>query len=365
MQSVDAAGHAVTRTLRGAQGASPPVSVIIPARNEETTMLAAAVDSVLSQDYGGEIEVIVVDGSDTSAMAESIRRRFPQVRMISNPERTTPQGLNRALRAATHSIIVRCDAHSVLHPGYLTRAVERLASTGAANVGGQMNPVGTTAFERTVALATTTILGVGDARYRLGGPEGPTDTVYLGVFRREVLEATGGFDPSLLCNQDYALNWRLRERGETVWFDPALVVDYRPRGTFTALARQYFRYGRWKRVMLRRHPASLRYRQIAAPLLMLGLTMSALLAVAGGTLIGAGAKTTGLALLEAAGGVPLSYLLLLVGGSVGLGVRRRDPHAVLLPLVLATMHLFWGAGFFAGGHTAARAVGTVARGRRL
>ena len=333
----------------GTPYAAPPVSVIIPARNEEATTLAGAVHSVLSQDYDGTVEVIVADGSDTPAMGESIRRRFPEVRVLPNPDRTIPQGLNRALRAAAHPVIVRCDARSVLPPGYITRAVERLAGTGAANVGGRVNPVGTTAFERAVALATTTALGVGDSRYRLGGPEGPTDTVYLGVFRRDALEAAGGFDPSLLYNQDYELNWRLRERGETVWFDPALVVDYRPRGTLARLARQYFRYGLWKRVMLRRHPASWRYRQIAAPLLMLGLATSALLAVAGGTVIATGAKATGLAVLGAAAVIPLSYLLLLLGAAVVLGVRRQTPHAVLLPLVLATIHLCWGAGFFAGG----------------
>ena len=179
-----------------------------------------------------------------------------------------------------------------------------------------------------------------------------------------MLAAVGGFNTFLLYIQAYELNWRLRERGETVWFDPALVVTYRPRGTLTALARQYFRYGLWKRVMLRRHPASWRYRQIAAPLLIVGLVLSALLAVAGWRLIGAGAKATGLALLGASAVVPLSYLLLLLGGTVVLGVRRRAPHAVLLPPVLATMHLCWGAGFFAGGRMASTACAVARRLRR-
>lgn len=319
----------------------------MPARNEEPALLVRAVDSALAQNHGGAIEVIVADGSDAPAMAEFIRCRFPQVRLIPNAAQTIPQGLNLAVGAATHPIIVRCDARSVLPPGYIARAVERLDSTGAANVGGRQNPVGTTAFERAVALAMTTVLGAGDARYRLGGPEGPADTVYLGVFRRDILEAAGGFDPSLYGNQDYELNWRLRQRGETVWFDPELVADYRPRGTSDALARQYFRYGWWKRVMLRRHPASLRYRQVAAPLLTLGLAMSALLALAGGTLALMGADATASALLGTAALVPLSYLLLIFGGAAVIGVRRRAPHAALLPLVLATMHLGWGAGFLA------------------
>ena len=336
----------------------PPVSVIIPVRHAEAT-LPAALESVLGQDYGGDIEVIVADGSETSAIRDLVRRRFPQVRVVRNPEREIPTGLNHALRAARHPIVARCDAHAMLPPGYVARAVGTLLRTGAANVGGRQNPVGATRFERAVALATTTPLGAGDARYRLGGAEGPVETVYLGVFRRDALDAVGGFDETLLRNEDYELNWRLRERGETVWFDPALVADYRPRGSLRALARQYFDYGRWKRVVLIRHPRSLRLRQLAAPLLLLALAAAGVLA-AGGGLIAAGdlsprvAETAGIALPGIAAAIPLGYLLLLLAGSAAIGLRRRRPEAVLLPVVLATIHLAWAAGFFAGAPAGSR-----------
>ena len=96
-------------------------------------------------------------------------------------------------------------------------------------------------------------LGSGGARYRSGGAAGPVDTVFLGVFRRAALTAAGGFDETLARNQDYELNWRLRRRGLTVWFEPGLAAAYTPRGSLRALARQYFDYGRFKRAMLRRH----------------------------------------------------------------------------------------------------------------
>ena len=228
-----------------ARGAWPPVSVIVPARDAEST-IAATLESILAQDYEGALEAIVADGSGSSATEALVRDRFPGVRLVANPEGTIPAGLNRALRAARHDIIARCDAHSTLPASYLTRAVATLRRTGAANVGGRVRPVGSTRFERAVALVTATPLGAGDARYRVGGPEGPVDTVFPGVFRRDALVAAGGWDETLLANEDYALSWRLRERGETVWFDPALAVDYRPRGSLAALARQYFRYGRWE-----------------------------------------------------------------------------------------------------------------------
>ena len=313
----------------------PSVSVVIPARDADAT-ITAMLDSVLSQEYPGSVEVILADGSDTPATGEMIRRLYPSVRLIPNPEQLHIPGLVAALKVASGEVIVRCDAHTFLPPGYIRRTVETLERTGAANVGGRQRPVGTTFFERTVAIAMTTPLGAGGARYRLGGPAGPTDTVFLGVFRRGPFDAVGGYDVTLRGNEDYAINYQLRASGETVWFDPEIAVEYRPRSTLRALARQYFGYGRMKVEMLRRHPASLRPRQLAAPLLVLGLATSALLALAG-------------APWKAAAALPLAYLLVLTVGALAILLRRRASVVLLLPVVLATMHLSWGIGFFFGG----------------
>lgn len=310
--------------------AGPPVSVIIPARNAEAT-IAEALESVLAQDYDGPVEVIVADGSEGPATAEVVRRTAPAARLVPNPARTVPTGLNAALRMASAPIIVRCDARSVLPPGYLRRVVATLRRTGAANVGGRQMPVGMSFFTRAVATAQTMMLGTGNARYRQGGAEGPTDTVYLGAFRSDALDVVGGFNPSIPVSEDSELNWRLRRHGEVVWFDPALVVTYRPRETLRALTRQYFEYGRGRRMVLRRHPASLRLRQIAPLLLVLGMAASAGLAAVG--------------MAGAAVAVPMLWFGTLAFGALAVGVWRREPAALILPLVLASMHLSWGAGF--------------------
>ena len=309
---------------------APPVSVVIPVRDEPAA-LAAALASVLAQDYGAEIEIVVADGSRHPETGELVRERFPATRLVANPCGGTSAGLNRAVAAASHAILVRCDAHSELPPGYVRLAVDALARTGAEAVGGMQRPVGTTPFARAVAIGMTTPLGAGDAKYRLGGREGPTDTVYLGVFRRAALERAGGFDETLARNQDYELNWRLRAGGGTVWFVPALKAAYRPRQTPGALLRQYFAYGWWKRAVLRRHPGSRRWRHCAAPLLTAALAGSAVLGAAG---------APGLAAV-----LPLGYAGALGAAALVLAFRRRSAAALLLPPVLASMHLAWGAGF--------------------
>ncbi len=310
----------------------PGVSVIIPSRNDAMN-ITNSLDSIFAQDYTGSMEVIVADGSDTSATATMVHRHYPSVRVVPNPEKLTGFGANAALRAASGEVIVRCDSHTRFPPEYVRRAVATLMRTGAANVGGRQQPVGTTFFERAVALAMTTPLGAGNARYRLGGTEGAVDTVFLGTFQRKALEAVGGYDGALVRNQDYELNWRLRQHGETVWFDPQLVAYYRPRGTLRKLARQYFDYGRWKRVVLRQHPTSVRARHLAAPLLVSGLAAAGLLG-----LVGVPWKVVA--------ATPLAYLVALATGALAVGISHREKAAVLLPLVLVTMHLCWGIGFF-------------------
>lgn len=303
--------------------------MIIPAREAAAT-IADAVTSALAQQAVDEVVVAAADPATRSAVE---RIDDPRVRVVGNPEGTTPAALNRALRHSTGDIVVRCDAHSVLPPGYVARAVELLESTGAANVGGRQVPRGTAPFERAVAMAMVSPVGAGDARYRLGGRPGPTDTVYLGVFRRSELEAVGGFDETLERNQDYELNWRLRQKGGVVWFDPELAVEYRPRSSPKALWRQYFDYGYWKRIVLRRHPGSLRWRQLAAPALVVGLGVSAALALFD---------------WRKAAVLPAVYAATTAGAGVADLVRRRDPAALLEPAALWVMHLAWGSGFIAG-----------------
>ena len=309
----------------------PGVSVVIPARNAAST-IGAALDSIYAQTYRGRVEVVVADGSGDDRTAAVVRDRYPLVLVVPNPCGITPTGLNLGIQAATADIIVRCDAHATLPPDYIDRAVATLLRTGAANVGGRQVPVSDTWFGRAVGLGLTSPLGSGNSRYKVGGAEGPAEHVYLGVFRREALEAVGGFDPALVRNQDYELSWRLRESGRTVWFDPALGARYCPRRNLGQLFTQYFDYGRWKSAMLLRSPRALRPRQLAAPYLVFSLVFSLLL--------GAGFPSL-LALVA-----PLGYLLLLAVGSLAVGVRRRDGAALLLPMVLATMHLGWGLGFF-------------------
>lgn len=306
--------------------AEPTVSVVIPAARAAST-IGATLDSAQAQDSEAIVDIVVAAADEATAAAA----RRPGVTVVDNPTGRTPIGLNRAIAAARGEILVRVDAHSVIPPGYVSKAVETLLETGAANVGGMQVPVGDSFWSRAIAAAMTSPAGAGDARYRIGGEAGPVETVYLGTYRRSTLEALGGFDESFRRHQDYELNERIRRSGGVVWFEPDLKVRYRPRSSLAALARQYFEYGSWKRAFTRSNPGSLLPRQIAPPLLVVVLGVS-----------------LGLALLDPVFWLlPAAYLAGLVGASV-LTLPRSRGSVLGVPVALATMHLSWGLGFLLG-----------------
>jgi glycosyltransferase involved in cell wall biosynthesis len=316
----------------------PTVSVIMPVLNEERH-LADAVRHILGQDYPGELEIVIALGPSrdrTDAIAAELCAADPRVRTVPNPSGKTPAGLNAAIAATRHEIVVRVDGHGLLAPGYIAAAVRLLRETGAANVGGVMHAEGVTVFERAVAVAMTSKLGVGNAKFHTGGAAGPADTVYLGVFRREILEKHHGYNEAFIRAQDWELNHRIREGGGLVYFSPELHVTYRPRPNFGKLARQYFDYGRWRRVVMRTHSGTASLRYLAPPLAVLAVILGTLLGIV--SLFTVPWLATGFA-------APVGYLLGIGLGSLresrgqAAGVRLR------LPLVLATMHFSWGWGF--------------------
>ena len=261
----------------------PPVSVVMPVRNE-ARHLADAVRHILAQDYPGEIELVLAAGPSrdrTLAIAGQLATDNPHVTVVPNPSGKIPSGVNAAIKAARFGIITRVDGHAMLPPGYLRTAVRTLQETGAADVGGVMAAEGVTAFEQAVAWAMTSRAGVGGASFHTGGQAGPVDSVYLGVYQRSAIEKAGGYDEHFLRAEDWELNHRIRLSGGVIWFEPQLRVTYRPRSSPRALGAQYFHYGRWRRVVARQHAGTINLRYLAPPAAVSVITAGTAAGVAG------------------------------------------------------------------------------------
>lgn len=316
------------------------VSVIIPCYNEQES-ITDLLSAIYSQTYPREeIEVIISDGMSTDATRERItnfKADFPDldIRVIDNIKQTIPSGLNLAVRDAQGDYILRLDAHSNPFPDYFTHSIVALEEGLGDNIGGviSIQAADNSWIAQSIAIAAGHPLGVGDARYRIGSGAREVDTVAFGAFRSSLFDEIGFYDETLLANEDYELNVRIRKAGGKVWLDPEIRANYFARPTLRSLAIQYWRYGFWKLRMLLRYPDTFRWRQISG-LFVLSWLVLGILSIwfpAARWLLAAEAVLYGSALIIS--GVSASWAKKKV--LVGLG----------LPLAIATMHFSWGSGF--------------------
>jgi glycosyltransferase involved in cell wall biosynthesis len=318
----------------------------MPVRDEERH-LAESVACALAQDYPGGFELVLAIGPSkdrTEAIARELAAADSRIIVVPNPSGQISTAMNAAIKTARYGVLTRIDGHSMLPDGYLRAAVDALMRTGARVVGGWMAAEGTTPFQAAVAWAMTSPFGMGAAANHTGGEAGPADTVYLGVYRREAIEQAGGYDETMLVAEDWELNYRIRAAGGLIWFSPDLKVSYRPRATFKALAKQQFRYGRWRRVVFRRYPETANLRYLAPPVATALNTFGLAMGILGlESLIQRAPSAFHWGLLGFA--IPVVYAAGVTG--VALVSARDLPASVRLrvPLVLATMHMSWGAGF--------------------
>lgn len=322
------------------------MSYVMPVLNEEL-YLEDAVASVFSQSYDGEQELVLAvgPGSDRSLdIARALAAKDPRIRIVENPKIDIPVGLNLAIEASRHPIIIRVDAHSELMEGYASQAVATLRTEGAANVGGIMRAAGKSRVQRAIARAYNSPFGLGGGRYHGSGVAGPAESAYLGVFRRDALELVGGFDEQIRRGEDWELNLRIRQSGGIVWLDPRLHVTYWPRASYTALAQQFFATGAWRAVLVRRYPALHPWRFFAPGVLVIGLAV----ALVYGILDLSGVMSSATPWLRLVYLVPIMYVGGVLLGVVRMPARRSFGDAVLDALALVTMHITWGTGFLLG-----------------
>lgn len=320
----------------------PRVSLIIPCYNEEiriTRLLQCLVDQTYPLE---DMEVILADGMSTDrtrALIETFQKQhpLPKINIIDNPQRTIPAALNLAIKASSGKLIVRMDAHTLPAKDYVVLSVQAFDEGKGQDVGGVIDiaPGSDTWIGKAIAVATRHPLGVGDAKYRWAKTAGYADTVAFGTYARKTFDEIGFYDESLLVNEDYELNSRLRAAGGRIWIDPAIRATYYSRPDLSSLASQYFIYGFYKYRMLKRHPGTLRWRQALPPLFVLGILMLLLFA--------AFWHIAAILLLI----VVAFYLFVLVAGSLPEVFKQRMPLLLLgIPLAIMTMHFLWGCGFW-------------------
>jgi len=323
------------------------VSYVMPVLNE-SAYLEDAVASVLSQQFTGEQELILAMGPSNDGTNEIARRlavKDTRIRLVENPAAHIPNGLNIAIDAAQHDIIVRVDAHSELSNDYTSTAVRILTDVQAANVGGVMRAAGKTKLQQAIARAYNSRFGLGGGAYHGDGEAGEAESAYLGVFLRDAVLSVGKFDTAIRRGEDWELNLRLREAGFRVWFTPELRVTYWPRAKIGHLAQQMRATGTWRAVLVRRYATQTPWRFFVPGALVLSTLLAALTALLqlSGVLTGLSSMLASVFYVA-----PVSYLLLNTAISFSTPNTRGLSDRLLNMIIFATMHFSWGWGFLKG-----------------
>ena len=298
-------------------------------------------DAIYAQTYPiARMEVVIADGRSTDGTRTIIsewceKHQDLKLNLVENEKRTIPTALNRAIENSSGEFIIRLDAHSHPYPDYVERTVSSLEAGIAENVGGiwEIRPGADTWIASSISIAASHPLGVGDAMYRHGKKAAYVETVPFGGFRRRLWESLGGFDESLLTNEDYEFNSRILQSGGRIWCDPEIRSIYYSRATLGGLIRQYWRYGYWKYRMLRRFPKTIRWRQVLPPVFVGSLITGFLLS-----------WNPLIAMLLVVELLLYSIILMIVG--LVLSIQHKTPFLLIgIPASIASMHIAWGSGF--------------------
>jgi len=313
------------------------VLVVIPTLNE-AERIEGLLEQLVSDGGGGHAtQWVVADGGSTDGtqrLVERVAETHKEVRLLHNPDRTQSTGINRAVRrfGRDADVLIRCDAHAEYPRRYCARLLATLERTGADAVVVPLDSVGEGALQRAIAWTCNSPFGTGGAAHRAGSKSGFVDHGHHAAFRMDTFRQCGGYDASFVCNEDAELDCRQRALGAKVYLDANVRVRYYPRRSFAALWTQYFRYGEGRSRTVRRHPGSLRLRQLLVPGQFLACALALVLSARFPFLLAWPALYVGFAAVH----------------SLALTLLYRSPAALLGGPAALVMHAAWAAGFVSG-----------------
>lgn len=316
------------------------VSIILPVRNE-ANYIQRSLEAVLHQNYPPHLmEVLITDGMSDDGTREIIQgylQTNPHLKLVDNPGKIVPTGMNAALRVAQGESIIRVDGHCIIATDYIQRCIDHLQSDGIDGIGGPMETIGETPLSEAIALCMSSVFGVGGSTFRtFKGNKLNVDSIPFPAYSRKIIEKVGLYDEELVRNQDDEYNYRIRETGGLLLLADDVRSKYYTRGNFKNLWKQYFQYGYWKVRVMQKHPRQMKVRQFIPPVFITALILS---------IVSFPLFSWGWMPFAFVGG---SYLLANLTVSFITAARKGWKYMPLLPPTFAILHVGYGLGFLVG-----------------
>ncbi len=218
-------------------GHRPALSVVIPAYNSQSTILACLAS--LERQTFTDFETIVVDSGPDGTSERLVREHFPRVRFLRSSNRLLPQAARRlGVGHAASPLIVFTDPDCYADREWLERLLARHRATGEVVVGA-LACYGDRLWDRAVHLCKF-------SKWLPGGVARPVDmapTANL-LIDREQLRAAGDLDVEDALMGDVELSRNLLANGRTLWFEPKGIVAHHHEQTLRSFVRERFVRGR-------------------------------------------------------------------------------------------------------------------------
>jgi glycosyltransferase involved in cell wall biosynthesis len=317
----------------------PLVTIIIPCRNEEK-YIEKCIYSIINSNYKSSMEIIIADGMSEDATRDKLReinKKIGIIKILDNPGLIAPIGLNTAITSAKGEIIIRVDGHCVIAPDYISNCVKHLLEDEIDGVGGPMKTIGETPISESIAIAMSSVFGVGDSSFRTtNGKTKLVESIPFPAYTRKIIEKVGLYDEELVRNQDDEYNYRILDAGGKLLLASDVQSTYYSRGSIGRLWKQYYQYGFWKVRVLQKHHRQMRPRQFVPPLFVFALLSALMFSwfVPWGKII----------LFSIIG----SYLVANLIASTTISIKKGWRHFIYLPVIFAALHLSYGSGFLIG-----------------
>ena len=325
-------------TIKVAPFAPHHILVVIPALNEANHIADCIKSLTLNDSFAGATTIVVADGGSTDGtqnIVEELAQHHSDLHLLHNPQKLQSAGINTAvdeMARPNHRIIVRCDAHATYPAGYIADIVKTFEKQpDAASVVTVMDAVGTNCFQRAAAWIIDTPLGPGGSAHRGGTASFWVDHGHHAGFRLDWFAKISGYDPLFSHNEDAEFDHRLGLAGGRIWLESSIRLDYHMRPTPTALARQYWAYGRGRARTVLKHRMRPRIRQMIPVLNISAITICAVL----------------MTINPLFGILPLLYFSMLGAVSIACAIKMKSACGLWAGVVVGIVHNAWAIGFIA------------------
>jgi len=318
---------------------TPLVSFVIPMYNESQN-ITGCLDAILTQDYPQDkIEILVVDGMSSDGSREKVLayvNNHQNIRLLDNPDRLTPKGLNIGVKHARGEVIIILGAHTKIKRDFVRLNIHYMQEKGVPCVGGTQINIGKTYIQQAIGHVMGSPFGITSAPYRYRRRECFVDTVVYAAYKRELFDEVGYFDEDCMVSEDAEFNWRVRKAGHRIFYSPRIVTYYVPRENLPKLIKQFFRYGILRVNVFKKHVDAIRF---------LHLVPSIFIVAALGT--GFGALFSKTALWAFLSLISL-YGFFVIIASISTSFRHGWRFLPVFPFIFMALHFSWGLGFLAG-----------------